>query len=429
MPDKITGSLSQDGQHRRHSPKPSIWNASYGRNGSSIGSVAQRYTEVFFDTIHPLWPVFPIDETKEAICALSSRSPEGLFRDDIPTLASAFLVMSLGADELAQRLTADGDKYLEAAGGLLGHVILIPYLEAVQTLILYSIAFRGRNKDGLAWQTIGMAIRIAHSLGLHKHSAIKPSAEHGITLKSQQQFHARIWGICCCIEKMLQLECGRPSSISSVDNDQLMEDQKPRVGYNFLLWNMGLAGYQSEISQHIYNHRSGERTANDILRDTARLDRQLLEWSTQVPAQLQPENVFFCSNEDFRFGAFLAIQYHQAIISLHRAALIAPRGKFDAEVEKHCPDEPSKYLIKHGELICVSSARAIIRLYLEVTERRAESRIFAASPGLLACVALAIFLMKHPSAKAQAADLEVCSNLRNRFILTSDISTASEGWC
>lgn len=370
--------------------------------------VRQVYMNIFFERIHVIWPALLIDETKNAIHAMASISSLNVLpRDQIPMLTSAYLIMSLGADEAAQCLTSDGDKYLQAATSLLTHVILVPYLEAVQALILLTIAHRGRNKDGLAWQMIGMATRIAHTLGLHKHSAIKPSDEHGVTQKGEQQFHARIWGVCCCLEKTLQLECGRPSAISSVDNDQLMGDQRPRTGHNFLLWNMSLAGYQSEISQHIYNHRPGERTAKDILQNTARLDRALLEWPSQIPSQFQPGNVIFCSNDYFNVATFLSIQFHQAIIALHRAALIAPRGTFDVEVEKHCSDDPSKFRIKRGELICVSSARAIITLCLEISERKAESRVSTASPTLLACVALAIFLMKHPSGKAQAADLEV----------------------
>ena len=90
-------------------------------------------------------------------------------------------------------------------------------LNRLQALLLLAIAYRGRNKDGVGWQMLGIAIRIAHTLGLHKHSTIKPSDQHAVTKKSEQLFHARIWAICCCLEKVMQLEAGRPSAIEECE--------------------------------------------------------------------------------------------------------------------------------------------------------------------------------------------------------------------
>lgn len=366
------------------------------------------YMQHFFATIHMLWPITTVDETKASIDALATVPDFSNFsRDHVPMLALSYLIMSLGADEAAQSLTADGTKYLNAAASLLGHVILVPYLEAVQALMAYTIAYRGRNKDGLAWQMIGMATRIAQTLGLHRHSAINPSREHGVTEKVQQQFHARMWGICCCLEKTLQLEGGRPSAIAAVDDDQLMGDQRPLDRPNFLLWNIKLAEYQNGICQHIYGHRPGERRAEDILQNTSRLDTSLLRWTDELPLQYRPENIMLCSDEHFTVAAFLCVQFHQAIITLHRAALIAPRGVFDAEVDKYCTDNLSRFRMKGGETIALNSARAIIRITLEVAERGVISRIHSLAPIILACIAIAIYLMKHPRGKTQGADLEV----------------------
>lgn len=366
------------------------------------------YAEAYFKRIHVLWPFLDIDETKNAINHFASISDLSTTpRDQIPVLAVAYLVCSIGTDEISGNFTSDGEKYLHAAAGLLGHIILVPYLATVQALLLFTITYRSRTKDGLAWQTIGMAVRIAHSLGLHRHSATRPSNQHGVTQKKDQLYHARIWAVCCCLEKMLQLESGRPSSIFSVDRDQMMGRAQRAPGHDFLQWNMALAEYQGDISQHIYGHKPGERTAKEILVHAGQVDRALLAWSNEVPSEFQPASSLFCSNEHLHYAAHLSIQYHQSMIALHRAALIAPRAVFDAEVEKHCPDEPSKFRLKRGELICAESARSIIRLSLDVQESKADSRIFSATPLLLACTALSMYLMKYPRGKTQAADLEV----------------------
>jgi hypothetical protein len=368
-----------------------------------------RYTEAFFTRIHLLWPCLDVDEMKNAISYFSTLTDfTSTPRDQIPTLASAYLIMSLGVDEEARAFTDTGEKYLSAAAELVGHIMSVPYLKAVQALLLLTIAYRARNKEGLGWQTLGIAIRIAHTLGLHKHSAVRPSDEHAVTQRNVQLFHARIWGICCCLEKMMQLESGRPSAIFTVSRDQMMGPAQRAPGHDFLQWNVGLAEYQGEISQHMYGHKPGERTVQEILFNAARLDMALLEWSNQIPLQFQPTSALFCSGPDLSAAAFLSIQFHNCMIAIHRAALISPRQTFDAEVEKYCPDEPGKARLKRGELICTDSARAMIRLSLEMVESKAESRLFSTGPVLLACIVLSISLLKNPRGKMRSSDLEVC---------------------
>ncbi|KAJ9610629.1 hypothetical protein H2200_005406 [Cladophialophora chaetospira] len=376
------------------------------------------YTDAYFTRIHVLWPFLDVDETKNSINYFATVTElNSVSRDQIPMLASAYLIMSLGADEEARAVTSDGENYLQAAAELLGHLVVVPYLPAVQALLLFTVAYRGRNKDGLGWQTMGLAIRIAHTLGLHRHSAITPSDQHGVKQKRDQLYHSRIWGVCCCLEKLLQLESGRPSAIFTVNRDQMMGQEQRAPGHDFLQWNVGLAEYQGEISHHMYGHKPGERTAKEIILNGARLDTALLAWAREIPLQFQPTSALFCSKEDLHFAAFLSIQFHQSMIALHRAALIAPRMAFDAEVEKHCSGHPSKHRLKQGESICTESARTIIRLSMEIQENKEESRILSTGPILLACVALSISLVKNPRGKMQAADLEL---LRVGVEFTSD---------
>jgi Fungal specific transcription factor domain/Fungal Zn(2)-Cys(6) binuclear cluster domain len=367
------------------------------------------YLASFFDKIHPLYPVFNIDEFKNNVRQLASVSDlRSLPHEQIPILASTYLVLSLGVDEESQQLTEDGLKYLHAAAILLGQVILIPYLPAVQTLLLFTLNYRGRNKDGVGWQTLGMAIRIALTLGLHRHSAIRPSDQHGVQRRGEQLFHARIWAICCCLEKIMQLESGRPSMIETVDCDQMMgrDQHPPGHGHDFLQWHMGLAQFQNHISQHIYGHRIGDRTSRQILSDTGRLDRSLLSWASQIPPEFRPGNDLFCPNHEFHIAAFLSIQYYQTMIALHRAALISPAANFELEVTNNCSDDPSQFRLRGGEAICVNSARSIAKLTIEISDRNVESRILTATPSLLACIVLAISLMKNPGSRMQSTDLQ-----------------------
>lgn len=391
-----------------------------------------RYTNIYFDRIHRLWPLFDIDKMKAKIDHFAAMpNLQSIQPDQIPQLVSAYLIMSLGADEESQGLTHDGDVYLQAACGLVGYTLLIAYLPSVQSLLLLTIAFRGRNKDGLAWLIVGVAIRVAQSIGLHRFSVVKPSQDHPITRKYEQLFHARIWGIACCLDKVMSIESGRPSPIGSVDKDQMMGSEQSPPGLNYLEWNMGIAEIQASISDHIYGYNVGTRTSRQLLLDTARLDKSLLDWSNQLPVEYHPSNELSCADEDFHIAAHLSIQYHQAMIALHRAALIAPTTQFEAEVMRQCPDEPSKYRLKGGETICVKSARSIARLMMELADKRLESRIITAGPAMLACIVIAIHLAKNPGARMQAADLELlkacAAHIREQYLKSGQSPTFAQG--
>ena len=373
-------------------------------------AACEQHMDVFFKRIHILFPLFDIDDFKRHVRNLTTLPVlQRLPPEQIPLLASAYLVISLGIDEAAQKPTPEGERYLQAASCLLSHIILMPYLPSVQCLLLFAIAYRGRNKDGVGWQMLGLAVRIAHTLGLHRFSSGKPSSQHGIQVKYEQLFQARIWGICCCLEKTMQLESGRPSSIVVVDRDQMMGPDQlvPRHLHDFLQWHVGLAEFQSQISHHIYGHAPGARSTRQLLLDTAKLDAALLAWANEIPTEFRPGPDLFCSNKDFHAAAHLSMHYHQAMIALHRAALISPVATFESEVSAHCTDHDSQFRLKKGESICVNSARSIARLTVELVDRKVNSRLLTVSCPLLACIVLSVYLMKTSSSRMQASDLEL----------------------
>lgn len=370
--------------------------------------VRTHYLNVFFGRIHPLFPMFDIDKCKNGVHELASLPEFSSSTSEIaPHLASAYLIMSLGADEAAVAPTEDGSRYFKAAVSLFGHVILMPYLASVQTLILYTIRYRAMNKDGMGWQAIGIAIRIAHTLGLHRHSVLRPSREHGIQQRSAQLFHARIWAICCCLEKIMQLECGRPSSITSVDCDQMMGSDQRAPGHDFLQWHMSLAQYQNDVSRHIYGNGQAYRDSGRILADIVSLDAQLTSWVSQIPADFRPGNDLLCQSEDYHFAAHLSINYHQTMIALHRAALVSSSTKFNEELAKHTLDATAANRLRKGESICLSSARSIAKITLDLHDANAETTLLNIGPPLLACIVLGIYLVKRKPGRMAIADLEV----------------------
>lgn len=373
-------------------------------------SACEEHLNTFFNRIHCVYPIFDVDHFKGQVRHLSALSSlRQLPAEQIPVLASSYLVMSLGMDEQARRLTNEGTRFLDAAASLLSHVIMMPYLASVQCLLLFAIAYRGRNKDGVGWQMLGLAIRIAHTLGIHRFSSVRPSHQHAIQVKYQQLFHARIWGICCCLEKIMQLESGRPSAIAKVDRDQMMgtEQRPPLAMPDFLQWHVGLAEFQGQISHHLYDYEPGMRSTAQLLLDTAKLDAALLAWTNEIPSSFRPGSDMSGYSQDAHAAAHLSMQYHQTMIALHRAALVAPTATFEREISTHCPDQASLSRLRKGESICVNSARSIARLAVELVDSSLNSRLLTCGPPILACIVLSIYLMKSSVNRLHASDLEL----------------------
>ncbi|KAL4998971.1 hypothetical protein BDV10DRAFT_200971 [Aspergillus recurvatus] len=340
----------------------------------------KEYASVYRSRINPLYPLLDLTTLSGSIDQLAAvENLSSIPRDDVPVLVSAYLVMSIG----------EGERYLHAAASLLAHIIVVPYLPTVQALLLFTIAYRGRNQEGLAWQALGLAIRIAYTLGLHR-----PQKQPTNSL------HARIWATCCSLEKVMQLASGWPTLIP---DDLMASPDALCPNYRFL-----------HISQHLYSYRSAgragaegsiNRTVRQILLDTARLDNSLQSWASKIPSNQRPGSDLLTSSNDFHILAFLSIEYHGSMIALHRAALIAPRSKIEQEVKRHCPDDGFQNRLTHGESICANSARAIARLSIELQDHGADSALIPAGTAGLAGIALAIWLMKHPSSRLRETDL------------------------
>ncbi|KAL3458313.1 hypothetical protein BJX64DRAFT_267003 [Aspergillus heterothallicus] len=363
-----------------------------------------KYLSAYRSRIHPLYPIWDLNRLEAGIAELAEMTNfKSLPRDDIPLLVGVYLVMSIGADECAQCPTQEGERYLHAAASLLAHIIVVPYLHTVQALLNFTIAYRGHNQEGLAWQTLGMAIRIAYTIGLHHAQSPKSSVE----APEKTGIRVRVWATCCALEKLMHLASGWPTLVP----DDLMAHSESLKGteYRFLQWHLGLAEYQGSISDHLYSYRQGRntRTVRQILANTARLDRALLAWANDIPAEMRPGNDIICCSDEFHIVAFLSIEYHATMIALHRAALIAPRAKMENEVMKHCLDDPSRFRLANGESICVNSARAIAKLSIELQDRDSDSCLIPAGTALLACISLAIYLMKHTTSRLQAMDMQL----------------------
>lgn len=253
----------------------------------------EEYISIFFSRIQPIFPILDPDTFQSSITALALKmesSSANLNPVDYPSLACAYAVFSISADEKSQCITEDGTRYLEAAYFLHAHLFAIPYVTSVQALLLLTIVLRGRNKDGASWSTLGQAIRIAQSIGLHRYISrpVKDirAKNAGNTAPSakQQNLHSRIWWTAYCLERIMELETGRPSAIQDSECDQILPTYAQENGsFDYFGALIGLAKLQTQISDRLYRRKSVKRRTEQLLHDTGMLDRALLDWAEKLP--------------------------------------------------------------------------------------------------------------------------------------------------
>lgn len=395
-------------------------------------ALMDTYLRTFFRRIHPIFPILDFGHFKEELSRLralqdSHWSPENgsegfkthLKHSDIPSLASIYCVVSLGADETSGTVTEMGNSFLTAAYGLYAHLVALPYLPSVQALILLTLALRGRSKEGQGFQVLGQAIRIAHSVGLHRYI---PGEEANDTENSNNysrgaDLHARVWWSAFSLEKLMELETARPSAIRNSDCDQVLPGNSKLASIDYFGHWVSLASILGHISDLLYRTKRHHQSALQLLQSVGELDRALTEWSNSLPEEIRPGNDLFCTLQDLHLATFLSIQYHQAMMTLHRAALAFPSQQYAKQIDTHVADLPWQLRLRKGLEICVASARSIVKLNVELAENR--SILFVGTPPMLACVVLGLSIVKQPQSRMVRPDLE---------LLISSSHFAEEEW-
>ncbi|KAI6367765.1 hypothetical protein MCOR25_004841 [Pyricularia grisea] len=411
----------------------------------------QKYVDAFFDR---LWPIFPVvdrsyvqnyvDKAQDLRMQFpGDRLGEHATTKRAPQLAIGYAIIGIGADEINNTSSETGNKYLTAAYWLYAHLIANPHLESVQAMFLIALALRGQNRDGQAWHIIGHTIRTAHSIGLHQHITDFPTSQGSqeTDASSVRSLRRRVWWSCYALEKLMQLESGRPSVISSdlddIDQRQASSSSRNSVyaesthGGNvgnqdhFTAW-VALAQIIGRISHHIYCRKSV--SSWHLLSETARLDQALVDWERSLPDSLRLSNIsgsesFIGHHDPMRqhLSGFIWQQFCHAQIALFRAALVFPPTSFEQEVTKHGDSLPSTARLLNSANLCADAARKAITTIMYLADHGIHSILLGPNPPYLGAIVLALCILRQPTRRLARADLEL---LRSATLYVEDVYAA-----
>lgn len=370
-------------------------------------SECATYLSVYRSRIHPLFPVLDIPECATICKKLADKDPRTLDPTDLPSLACCYAVTSIGMDAISMEPSQLATDYLTSAYAMYAHIVAMPYLRSIQALLLLALALRGRHREGVAWHVIGHAVRMAQSLGLHRHQ--HPHNAASDTSLPQVDLDRNIWWSLFCLEKMMALQTGRPSAIRDEDCDQTFPaaDASP-----FLCHLVGLAQMQSAIAQSMTTQVNRKKGMRDYFHEALQLDTRLVEWAMSLPDNLRPGSTLYCTPEDQPFATFFSACYHEALITLHRTALILDTNVFREQIKRHSPEGQTPYRINQAEDVCVASARAIVRALNELKSSCGDlAHLLTASAPILATFVLTISILKHPARWNVRSDLALLLNI------------------
>ncbi|KAH7021365.1 uncharacterized protein B0I36DRAFT_388092 [Microdochium trichocladiopsis] len=454
--------------------------ATSGITSSSLPPLPPRgemalYTSIFLKRLWPLIPVVdPASLEADINTFLAIQEAQGGAAEAgilahlaaapaqvAPALVMAYSVVCIGHDELhgggggvvmgaTTTAQSSSTRYLGAAYALYAQLVGSPYVASVQALVLLALALRGQVKEGQAWQVLGQAVRIAHSIGLHKRAEglllarnrdggesrtggreqAKSARRRGGSDENMTAgppdsvvLQSRIWWSCCALERVMQLESGRPSQLGDTGDCCLpgsLAVMASLVGGFFASW-YGLTVIMGRIAQEVYVKKPA--TLLDLLQKVQELDGTLLRWE----ASRYRERGNDCSlenddDDDGYLSSVLLLQYNFAHITLLRISIMFPPKVYHAELCKYQSQLTSHNRLRNGSHFCSTAARATITEALHHADHRnttstSSSPLCAGgsavwlttSPLFLSIIVLALGILQQPQRRMASADLEMLS--------------------
>lgn len=228
----------------------------------------------------------------------------------------------------------------------------------VQAFLLMAV-YSQKTPDGLScWQSIGLAIRTAVILGLHRKSSHRRNGkvtEHQLV---QQDLHSRIFWSAYGIERINGLVLGRPFSISDVDIDAPfpLETDSTRVACHVVK----LRRIQSNISTFIYKPINLLDSPNNMEATRLAILLELNSWMDTFPYKENAMSTFETNN-------WSLISYHNSILLLLRPIIL------EIAKMKSITDAPSQYLewfkvfTESASAICINYKSMYLKKRLSYT--------------------------------------------------------------
>ncbi|EPY49489.1 transcription factor [Schizosaccharomyces cryophilus OY26] len=375
--------------------------------------VAQAYIDAYFNTFNSEFPIF----TKESFDKRFG-SPDWYKRQDgcldVTNYALYVSVLCLGCIG-----TGENECNLKRAKALYMNVLDVKLevtrfmsFDTLLVSFLSSIFFSAICQPNSAWLSLGVVIRVAQTLGLHRNSAM------WCINKEDAEEKARVFWLIYSMDRLFSFTSGKPLAFQDEDIDQIIPfysiyDFSP-VGnprsdelrkYNFLECVVRLMQVYGRILRQLYSVTGMKSTTNDLKEKIKALDLELHEWLLEVPESIRPVSFSTFSRPS---SHLLAGGYYAALILLHRHALTK-------NLQISCTHRGLSNTMD-SQALCIQGARAITYLFSVSLHGQEFSLKVAMYHAFTATLILFIGILKRPLASSCREDINCLITVKRCFL-------------
>ncbi|KAM0311050.1 hypothetical protein ACHAPQ_012430, partial [Fusarium lateritium] len=315
----------------------------------------QGYLETYFSTIHIAYPFIPKSIFMHRFECLHGQAAKADTNDGHVTkawLALFYSVLALGVHHRRTLDLASRDSTTSSSlhKNLFRKALLLTDLHNLEPSTVQVSALLARcfyllvtSQTDRCWVCLGVAIRLAQSLGMHvSHVENQPKLwGYGLTGQSQSEVRSRNWFCLFVLDQLLALQLGRPSITSSEtfcvplpstlndsSHDWYADDiERPAIQDKSVGDYFSHVIDFSKIVKLVVTELSMPQKSTDIkLSRIVAWDAQLQQWKHKLPRHLQ----FYVGqafNKEILFKRqrnMLAVKYHHIRTLIHRSFLEHP---------------------------------------------------------------------------------------------------------
>lgn len=244
-------------------------------------------------------------------------------------------------------------------------------LLSVQALLGMALFLLGTPNPQPSFFLVAAAIRLAHSIGLHKRGS-------GFNLNPVEiEQRKRVFWIAYLLDKDICLRSGRPPAQDDDDMnvDLPSEDPSDNIGNIPLADGKGktnlfrlmctFAIIESKVYKQLYSTKASKQSDGALLNTIGELDKELEEWKDGIPLDFRPEHEIKASHTPLILHiVVLHFAYYNCLTTIHRMSV--HHGYWTSRLSNYAIQglnaRPLNPRVFSSAALCVQAARASIHL-------------------------------------------------------------------
>ncbi|KAJ8118343.1 hypothetical protein OPT61_g658 [Boeremia exigua] len=371
----------------------------------------------YFQNVHPIYPILDKEGVYATLNRLQSNDILTLVSipEYLPHVVSALVVLDLGSDG---NTTAESDRHGIYAflKDLLGRLIGRPTLLKIKALFLLALDMYYHDDLASVWSTLTLCISMATAVGLGRSRNVLTA---DVTYSKEDGM--RIWWSIVILENLVAFETGRRSSVSVLSAnalagyDRRTAQERPEE-VSFFSTIIGFAKLLGEIGTRCIDIRDREEVSGkdqiqglvaEKVKITGESCVQLIKWAETLPDHLRPGSDLIYDRRTFPHAAFISIHYYNALLVLTRNSLLISETALRDTTEVISKNQPWGYVIRNGQPMVASTARKLVKLFIEAGESGTTLLLPHTNASLHALYVLAVHLMRQPDTMLRKTDLDL----------------------